>query len=226
MDKFTHCVKCGAEKETSLECPSCGAIYEKAERLHQGPPRKLTPTPPQKAPLPKVLPCAACGQTVSVNAAACPHCGEPNLKPVQPEAPSTQSYQKIRLTDHVGWKVILPAFVMICLFIFVAATNYTNSSSGNIDGHKKRSVSQIEYGDSWPYTIPEGRLNCESSIVSGYQKYYVTIEYDGVVYAINGAAISSGYYAPLERIWRNNPQHPGSKVPDPGIIALGLKLCD
>jgi hypothetical protein len=31
--QFTHCVNCNAEKVKGLECPHCGAIYERAERI-------------------------------------------------------------------------------------------------------------------------------------------------------------------------------------------------
>jgi hypothetical protein len=31
--QFTHCVNCGAEKVAGVECPLCGAIYERAERI-------------------------------------------------------------------------------------------------------------------------------------------------------------------------------------------------
>jgi len=32
-DSFTHCVKCGTEKNEGAECLKCGVIYEKAERV-------------------------------------------------------------------------------------------------------------------------------------------------------------------------------------------------
>jgi len=87
-------------------------------------------------------------------------------------------------------------------------------------------VSSQEYGDKWPYTIPEGVLECQTRIVVGYVKNDVTIRYNGRIYAINGSARGNHNFAPLEQIWRDNPEHPGSKIPDPGIIKRGLQLCE
>jgi hypothetical protein len=87
------------------------------------------------------------------------------------------------------------------------------------------SASRTEYGDKWPYTIPEGTLNCEIRMAGGYKKQDVTISYNGKTYAINGSARSSGKYRPLEEIWRDDPRFAGSKIPDPGIIQKGLALC-
>lgn len=127
MDEFTHCVKCGAEKTSAHECPSCGAIYEKAERLHQGSPKRLKPTPPPKEPPPKVLPCSACGQTVSVNALACPYCGEPKAK----EAPPPQPPQPGKKTN-VGARTIMAALV-VCAIILPAMFNATSKAPSERD---------------------------------------------------------------------------------------------
>jgi hypothetical protein len=212
MDKFTHCVKCGAEKTLALECPACGAIYAKAEAFYKPPP-------------PKVQPCPACGGALSVNASACPHCGEPNIEPVPPDT-TNEPQQNVRLVGRIRWQVMFIVFAMVCLLASIAVNDYINNHPvKDISGSKKH-ISQAGYGANWPYSIPEGRLNCENAVVYGYQKRYVTVEYKGVVYAINGHAIGSGHYAPLETIRLDDPKHPGSKMPDPGIINLGLKLCN
>lgn len=83
-------------------------------------------------------------------------------------------------------------------------------------------VSKKNYGDRWPYTIPYGVLDCKKV----KSKHYATITYDGTTYAINGSARSSGKYSPLESIWKDNPEHPGSKIPDPGIIKKALSICE
>lgn len=87
------------------------------------------------------------------------------------------------------------------------------------------SISRNEYGDNWPYTIPEGILNCEVRMAGGYKKLDVTLTYNGETYAINGSARGSAKYRPLEEIWKDDPRYPGSKVPDPGIVQRGTALC-
>lgn len=78
-------------------------------------------------------------------------------------------------------------------------------------------ISQSEYGDRWPYTVPNGILECQYNDV--------TLTYEGVTYAINGSARDTGKYRDLKEIWRDNPEFPGAKMPDAGIIERGLALC-
>jgi hypothetical protein len=86
-------------------------------------------------------------------------------------------------------------------------------------------VTRAQFGNRWPYTIPGGVLACSTRFVASYKKQDVTITHAGRTYAINGSARGSGLYAPLEDIWRDNPESPGSKIPEPGLIAKGLSLC-
>jgi hypothetical protein len=109
MDKFTHCVKCGAEKTPDLECPACGAIYAKAEAF-------CKPQPP------KVQPCPACGGTLSVNASACPHCGEPQILPEKQQEP-VQDPLKSPLSASVGLSTILGSLALAAFFTYVSVDN-------------------------------------------------------------------------------------------------------
>lgn len=92
-------------------------------------------------------------------------------------------------------------------------------------------ISQAEYGDRWPYTIPEGTLRC-------LDHRSIVLMHKGVPYALNGKAttkarvhVSGGQLTPpkykeLMLIWRDRPDYPGAKMPDPGIIDRGLALCE
>jgi hypothetical protein len=55
-----------------------------------------------------------------------------------------------------------------------------------------------DFGEKWPFTVPEGVLRC-SSLSS------VTFTANGVIYAVNGSAMSDRVgYAPIESIWLIN----------------------
>jgi hypothetical protein len=86
-------------------------------------------------------------------------------------------------------------------------------------------VTRVQYGDRWPYTIPGGVLACTTRFAGGYEKKDVTITHAGRTYAVNGTARGSSMFRPLDEIWRDNPNLPGTKIPDPGLIAKGLSLC-
>lgn len=187
-------------------------IYEKAERNYKQPP-------------PTLIPCVTCGKEVSVNATSCPHCGEPKANHNQQEHPVPELNLKEIFSKNIAGTAVVVLITLAALF-FTALEDVKMPSTRKSATIAKIHVSQSEYGDRWPYTIPDGRLGCVSKTVAGTQISYVTLEHAGVVYALNGAAIGSGHYAPLESIWRDNPEHPGSKIPDPGIIQLGLKLCN
>jgi len=114
------------------------------------------------------------------------------------------------------WKQLIPILAALALLTMAA----------NCRAMRGITISSQEYGDKWPYTIPDGLLECQTRIVAGYVKNDVTIRYNGRIYAINGSARGNHNFAPLAQIWKDNPAHPGSKIPDPGIIKRGLQLCD
>jgi len=48
---------------------------------------------------------------------------------------------------------------------------------------------------------------------------------EGKVYALNGNASDSKKYRGLFKIWKENPEIPGTRIPVGDIISRGLKLC-
>jgi tetratricopeptide (TPR) repeat protein len=81
-------------------------------------------------------------------------------------------------------------------------------------------ITQEEYGDKWPFTVPKGKLECLPPGI-------VTFRVNGKTYAVNNLASSSGY-PNINNIWREKSQ-PGTdtttKVDILHIINKGLDLC-
>ena len=85
-------------------------------------------------------------------------------------------------------------------------------------------VSEATWTDGpWPLTVDVGRLSCDG--------FAIWIEAHGVQYPLNGTAISeterspSGR-APLEDIWRRNPDGGGSRVNISLLADRARSLCD
>ena len=77
-------------------------------------------------------------------------------------------------------------------------------------------VTADEYGDKWPLTVSEARVTL-------IDKYVAVLYAEGETYALNGTAQSRGY-APINPIWRDNPEIPGAKVSISPLIQLALSL--
>lgn len=89
-------------------------------------------------------------------------------------------------------------------------------------GAQEVRVTQAEFGDEWPFSVPDGTLRCEGSGGSGA----VTFEAQGRLYGVNGTAKSKGLPG-IEPIWVADPAAPGlglKKSVGP-IIDRGLQLC-
>ena len=79
-------------------------------------------------------------------------------------------------------------------------------------------VSESTWSDGpWPFTVPDGTLMCTSQ--------RVTFTANRTMYALNGAAKSTGQFAPIDAIWKDDPSHPGLKINLGPMIQKGLSLC-
>ena len=83
------------------------------------------------------------------------------------------------------------------------------------------SVSRDEVGAGWPLTVESGTLRCEGSERFGA---IVFTDPDGNEYAVNGVAKGDGF-APIDPVWRDDPELAGLKVPLGPLIERGLALC-
>jgi len=159
----------------------------------------------------------------------CPSCGAIYQKVEAALASRKAASNPSTQNNYLPNSVVMGVLAVVGLIVWLMADPDifgSHFASGSTREQSSVKVTQEEYGSKWPYTIPSGSLRCERALVAGYNKQYVTLSYAGSTYGINGSAQSTGRFKPLAAIWRDNPQHPGSKVPDPGIIQRGLALCN
>lgn len=84
-------------------------------------------------------------------------------------------------------------------------------------------ISAEDLGDAWPFTTDEMHLQClpgAAVVVSDAET--------GVMYPLNGTAkAKAGALAlePIDKVWRDNPAIPGTKVSVGPLIEQGLQLC-
>jgi len=79
-------------------------------------------------------------------------------------------------------------------------------------------VKSSDLGNAWPLTVAEGRLECR-----GVNEVVFTA--NSVTYALNGQALGSKKYAPVNSIWLADPDIEGNKKNIGALIDRGLSLC-
>lgn len=77
-------------------------------------------------------------------------------------------------------------------------------------------VTREEYGPAWPFTVERGYVDCHDGAA--------TFRSNGIEYQLNGTAMTRGY-RPLESIWRENPDIPGTRIGLGDILERALKEC-
>ena len=77
-------------------------------------------------------------------------------------------------------------------------------------------VSEAQYGDGWPFTVPSGTVLCE--------RQAAIFQHDGREYALNTIASQRGYQGP-EPILRPDPKNPGWYVSTQSLSELGDEQC-
>ena len=90
-------------------------------------------------------------------------------------------------------------------------------------GERGTPVAQEQFGDEWPLTVTSGNLSCVH--FDGRRQIVTFIAPDGIEYALNGNAESSGYFRPIGSIQKSDPTNPPAKKNIVGLIDAGLKLC-
>ena len=82
-------------------------------------------------------------------------------------------------------------------------------------------ITSAEYGNRWPLTVESGTVQCRGPGA-------VLFRTGDKTYAINGLALSSTDYPPVDAIWRGDPDNPydlGLKIDLSPIFERGLALC-
>lgn len=85
------------------------------------------------------------------------------------------------------------------------------------------SISQADFGKSWPFTVNSGELYCIGA-GNGQPISAVVFATEDESYAVNGTAQALGYKQ-IDEIWRDDPEIAGLKVNIGPIIERGLKIC-
>lgn len=79
-------------------------------------------------------------------------------------------------------------------------------------------VTREAYGDSWPFTVEAGHADCVDGQLAIFR-------HEGREYALTSLAESRGI-APIEPIWRDNPDFGGPKINLGPMTRLALEQCE
>jgi hypothetical protein len=90
-------------------------------------------------------------------------------------------------------------------------------------GDKGKAVSQAEFGEAWPLTVPSGRVSCVH--FAGGPQIVTFIAPDRKEYALNNSTENLEKFFPIEKIWKPNPTNPSAKKNIQVLIDEALKLC-
>lgn len=83
-----------------------------------------------------------------------------------------------------------------------------------------KQVTRAQFGAKWPLSIESGTLHCKG----GKAAPAVTLYADGITYALNLNAQSSGYAQPGP-IWVDDKDNAGAKLAMGPLVEEGMKLC-
>jgi len=140
-----------------------------------------------------------------------------------------EAVEEKKRRENLPWWFVALTFGFIALFIFykIGLNEPVSSRAKETStvSNGEQFISEQEFGNKWPFTIPSGTLSCLSNNINGYEKQFVAISYNGKTWAVNGSARGRDSYRPLEEIWKDNPDTPGAKFSMGEVIQKGLKLC-
>lgn len=134
----------------------------------------------------------------------------------EPPAPATGRAADIAAVEGCKRRVLIGVLGAAgVIAVFVVASNLLDG--GGAKG-PSRTITQAEFGDAWPFTIPAGELFCTGANA-------VTFVAAGTTYAVNGAATQAGRGDDIGPIWAADTSSGGTKKSIAPIIDAGLALC-
>jgi hypothetical protein len=123
--------------------------------------------------------------------------------------------QRVR-NASIGWGIFAGIFAL-----FVSAVVYGNL----IDEVSSRSIFAAQYAEDWPFTRPAGTLSCIDATPGVVRRPYVIVEFDGIKYGLNGAAMGVGNYRSADEV-RQRDADGLFTIGDVGrLINEGIELC-
>ncbi len=108
--------------------------------------------------------------------------------------------------------------LILCLLVVGCDTSEVSSIKSDSALSSGKTITRTEYGSSWPFTVESGAIDC----VDRFAAIFIS---NNVRYQLTGFASTMGY-KPIDSIWRDNPEIPGSKVSLGPITQLALERCE
>ena len=126
---------------------------------------------------------------------------------------------------------VLAVFVGIGVWAILTSDFEEEESSAGIR------VSEEEFGEDWPFTVPEGTLNCEKGPVDAPEFSWFTFEHDGTTYALNSVVLGTvggrKGWSDVQPIWKQYLRTTTPGVPDLKImvdispmVRLAMEQCE
>ena len=92
-----------------------------------------------------------------------------------------------------------------------------NNQHSEGEAVKGELITRAEFGDKWPFTVDEGRIECREAGA-------LIFVHGDFEYQLNGTASQLGYTS-INSIWRWNPDIEGTRIPITPVIQRAQKLC-
>ena len=95
---------------------------------------------------------------------------------------------------------------------------YVKSTTPRATAPNPNLLKASDYGATWPFTVESGVVECHEDALITFSAN------NGVTYGLNGTAQAAGYPS-IDRIWKDNPKIPRTKISIGPILDKGLNLC-
>ena len=184
-----------------------------------------------------VAACRECNRDISAQAMSCPHCGclVYSVSPLDPG--EVAPYQPVRLWRAVGITVAVVVVLVVMMARMAASRETRRAHRAHLAvqkadrqrlqdeaGDDGRQLTARQYGDTWPFTVTAGELECRDKAVLMHTPLGT--------YTLNGTAMDryGNTYKSFREIAKpvlgleNELQ--AKMLPPREMIQRGLRLCD
>lgn len=109
------------------------------------------------------------------------------------------------------------SLLTLALAVIIGTSCARSDSSTSSQSPKGRLVTKAELGDSWPFTVDSGYVDCPDGVSAIFRT-------DDAVYGLNGMATSRGFAEP-DPIRKDDPTIPGGMISIGPMIDLARQEC-